>query len=220
VSLSRRNFVARVCPTPIVALVSVGAITMAGPSLAQDGTESSAEVVTALDEVLVTARRREENLMTVPIAVTALSAAALEERNIDDMMGVANFTPGLHFTDESVSSSSGRNDRTIFSPIIRGNSLHRGTVFIDGTPVASNSPPPFADVARIEVLKGPQAVYFGRSTYTGAINFITRDPSATFGGRVSGEYGSYGSNKAALSVEGPIVDDRLTDLPPKSWTRC
>lgn len=209
-SLSRRNFVARVCPTPIVALVSVGAITMAGPSLAQDGTESSAEVVTALDEVLVTARRREENLMTVPIAVTALSAAALEERNIDDMMGVANFTPGLHFTDESVSSSSGRNDRTIFSPIIRGNSLHRGTVFIDGTPVASNSPPPFADVARIEVLKGPQAVYFGRSTYTGAINFITRDPSATFGGRVSGEYGSYGSNKAALSVEGPIVDDRLT----------
>lgn len=193
----------------IVGLLSSLASVTLTPAVVQGTEGTSDEDEAALDEVLVTARRREENLMAVPIAVTALTEAALAQRNITNLMEVSDFTPGLHHTDETVSSNSGRADRTGYDLIFRGNSLHSGTVFIDGTPVVGNRIPPFADVARIEVLKGPQAVYFGRSTYTGAINFITRDPGNTFAGRITGEYGSYGSNKASVSVEGPVVNGLL-----------
>ncbi len=188
-----------------VGVVSAVAPMLTGPAIAQDSTtEPSATRV--LEEVTVTARRREERLMDVPVAVTALTEATLVQRNINNLMEVSHFTPGLHFTDQTVSGTSGRSDRASYNIVFRGNSLHSGTVFVDGTPVAKNIPPPHADVARIEVLKGPQAVYFGRSTYTGAINYITRDPGDTFAGRISGEYGSFGSNKVALSLEGPISD--------------
>lgn len=195
-----------------VGLLSSFASVLAGPAVAQDSGATFAADAAALDEIMVTARRREENLMTVPIAVTALTEAALQQRNITNLMAVSDFTPGLHHTDETVSSSSGRADRTGYDLIFRGNSLHSGTVFIDGAPVVGNRVPPFADVARVEVLKGPQAVYFGRSTYTGAVNFITRDPGNTFAGRVTGEVSSYGSNKASLSLEGPIIDGKLAGL--------
>lgn len=206
--VTRRARMATFQPRSILSgILASLALPAAGPALAQDTEPDPDSDVAALDQIVVTARRREENLMEVPLAVTALTDEALAARNITNMMEVSHFTPGLHFTDEQVSPSSGRNDRANYNLVFRGNSLHSGTLFVDGAPVASNTPPPYADIARIEILKGPQAVYFGRSTYTGAINFVTRDPSQhEFRGRVTAEVGSFGSNKGSLSLEGPIVD--------------
>ena len=187
---------------PVMAALCDGGNTIIPPAAAQPAV--------ALEEIVVTARRTEENLMTVPLAVTAITSALMEERRITNMMEVATFTPGFHFTDETASSASGRANRASFDLQFRGNSIASGTLFIDGTPVAGNRPPPFADIERIEVLKGPQSVYFGRSTYTGAINYVTKEPGDTYQGVVSTEYSSFNSNEELISFEGPVVEGRLS----------
>lgn len=175
----------------------------------EKGIVSPAAAQVTLEEIVVTARRTEENLMEVPLAVTAITSQLMEERRIVNMMDVATFTPGFHFTDETANSASGRANRASFDLQFRGNSIASGTLFIDGTPVAGNRPPPFADIERIEVLKGPQSVYFGRSTYTGAINYVTKEPGEEYKGAFSAEYSSFNSNEEILSFEGPLIKDRL-----------
>ncbi|MDX2222105.1 MAG: TonB-dependent receptor, partial [Rhodospirillaceae bacterium] len=167
-----------------------------------------------LEEIVVTARKREENLMTVPLAITAFSAADIEARNIKQLNDISSFTPSFSFSNQQ--GGSGRNDRSTNSLVFRGLFLNNnfgiaagGQMFIDGAPIIGAQAPTITDVGRIEVLKGPQSAYFGRSTFSGAINFIMREPTDEFAGRVIAEYGRYGSNEQVLSLEGPIVRDKF-----------
>lgn len=163
-----------------------------------------------LEEIIVSARKVDENLMQVPLAVTAFSAKDIEEMGIKQPTDLALMTPSFTFVNQN--GGSGRNDRSGASMVFRGLYLSGaggGTMFIDGAPINGTQAPSFSDVERVEVLKGPQSVYFGRSTFAGAINFIMREPSNEFKGRVSAEYGSYGNNEESISVEGPIVEDKL-----------
>lgn len=168
-----------------------------------------------LEQITVTARRREEKLETIPFAVSAFSSQALEAQNTRTLSDISRNTPSFQFQNQA-SGGSGRNDRSINNLTFRGLALGNvspisqgGLVFVDGAPVINAAIPPLEDVQRVEVLKGPQSVYFGRSTFTGAINFVTKDPSFDFGGHASAMYGSYGSNQAALSVDIPIVSDMV-----------
>jgi iron complex outermembrane receptor protein len=169
----------------------------------------------ALEEITVTARRVEENLMTVPIAITAFSAKDIEAANIKKLDDVVLMTPSFNYTPQA--GASGRNERGSSSLVFRGLFLTNqatglvggGQLFIDGTPVVGAQPPSAADVERIEVLKGPQAVYFGRSTFLGAINYVTKDPSNEFKGRLTAEASSFSSHDASVSFEGPLVEDKL-----------
>jgi iron complex outermembrane receptor protein len=169
----------------------------------------------ALEEITVTARRVEENLMTVPIAITAFSARDIEAANVKKLDDVVLMTPSFNYTPQS--GSSGRNERGSSSLVFRGLFLTNqatgliggGQLFIDGTPVVGAQPPAAPDVERIEVLKGPQSVYFGRSTFLGAINYVTKDPGNEFKGRITAEASSFSSHDASLSVEGPLVEDKL-----------
>jgi iron complex outermembrane receptor protein len=83
-------------------------------------------------------------------------------------------------------------------------------VFIDGAPMTGTATPELQDIAQIEVLKGPQSAYFGRSTFSGAVNFITRDPGEEFKGRLRAEAGNYELVDVSGSVEGAIVPDVLS----------
>ena len=168
-----------------------------------------------LEEITVTARRVEENLMQVPIAITAFSSKDLSAMGVTLMNDIARFTPGFNFVNQT--GGSGRNDRSAVALTFRGLFVNNattgaaggGSVFIDGAPVITAQGPAATDVERIEVLKGPQSVFFGRSTFSGAINYVTRDPSDSFKGHVSAEYASYGSTEENISVEGPVVKDKL-----------
>jgi iron complex outermembrane receptor protein len=163
----------------------------------------------ALEEIVVTARKREENLMKVPLGITAFTSEMLESRGIDTLAEVSAFTPGL-FSITQVGGGSGRNDRSSKQVVLRGFSLSPGLLFVDSAPFLGGGTPEVSDVERIEILKGPQSAYFGRSTFSGAINFVTKDPANDeFRGRAKLEASSYDSTDISLSLEGPIIKDRL-----------
>ncbi len=171
-------------------------------------------VAQQLEEIVVTARKVEENLLEVPLAITAFSARDIESMNLKQLGDIALMTPSFNFVNQQ--GASGRNDRSSRALTFRGLYLNNnsgsaagGQLFIDGAPVISALPPSMGDVERVEVLKGPQSAYFGRSTFMGAINFVTREPSEEFSGRMSGEFSSFNSSEGNLSLEGPIIEDKL-----------
>ena len=168
----------------------------------------------ALEEIVVTARKRSESLMEVPLAITAFSAATLEKMALTEMTDLATFTPGFHYVDQ-VGGGSGRSDRSSSSLTFRGLFLGPGAsgtaagalVFIDGAAVIGGQAPAFVDMERVEVLKGPQSAYFGRSVLSGAINYVTRNPNTEeFQGRVTASAATHDTSLVQVSLEGPITD--------------
>jgi len=156
-----------------------------------------------LEEVTVSARRRDENLMQVPIAISALGSAAIEDIGVKDVLELSAFTPGLYAT----VGGNGRADRSQTRLTFRGLSVASGLAFIDGAPYAGSRMPDVTDVERVEVLKGPQSAYFGRSTFAGAINFVSKAPADTFKGRVRAEATNYDGADIELSLEGPVLGE-------------
>ncbi len=170
----------------------------------------------ALEEIVVTARKVEENLMEVPLAVTAFSADELEAIDMVQLTDLQLFTPSFSFTDQA-GEAGARNDRSSNSLVFRGLYLNfngginaGGLLFIDGAPVVGAFLPSIVDTERVEVLKGPQSAYFGRSTFVGAVNFVMKEPGDEFRGRISAEYAEFGSNEQHVMLEGPIVEDKLS----------
>jgi len=168
----------------------------------------------ALEEITVTARKREETLLDVPMSITALSAAQLEKYNLQSMEEMSRMTPGMFYTDWG---GTGRQDRASSQYIVRGLSVNSfaqssasAVLFLDGVPIYSGNTPGTLDIERIEVLKGPQTATFGRNTFSGAISVTTRDPGDEWSGRAVAEYANYDSTQLGLSVEGPIVEDKLS----------
>ena len=156
--------------------------------------------------ITVTARRREENMMSVPIAVAVMSSDAIEATGAKDLNDVAQFTPGLFIKPQGAGTTVDRSQARL---VFRGLSTSEGPIFIDGAPFSGNGSPDVTDVERIEVLNGPQSVYFGRATFSGAVNYVTKQPGNDFGGRVSAEATTYDGFDGRLMVEGPIVKDLL-----------
>jgi iron complex outermembrane receptor protein len=166
-----------------------------------------------LEEITVTARRRDESLMDVPISITALSAEQLENYNLQDMEEISRMTPGMFYSDWG---GTGRQDRASSQFVIRGLAVNSfqslsdaAILFIDGVPSVSGNLPGSLDIARIEVLKGPQTAAFGRNTFSGAISVTTKDPGDTFGGSATLELANFDSSQVGLSVEGPLVQDKV-----------
>ena len=167
------------------------------------------ESVSVFEEIVVTARKRDENLLEVPLAITALTARDIEEKGILEFKDTVSFTPGFFFAEHSV----GRADRSNRILVIRGMAISQendhqqaATTFVDGIPTLGSAIAGLEDMERIEVLRGPQSAYFGRSTFAGAVNFVTKTPAETFSGKISAEVAEFGTNNLSLQVEGPISD--------------
>ena len=171
-----------------------------------------------IEEIMVTARKREESLQTVPLAVSAFTADAIDRFGISSSEDVAKFTPGLQV--DAVGGSPGDYRITLRGiPLIIGRSSV--AVLVDNadiTPVrldqaigglgaAVNAEQ--LDLERIEVVKGPQSALFGRSAFAGAINYITRKPDDEFRAKVNLSAGGYGLLTAGGFVSAPIVEGKL-----------
>ncbi len=157
----------------------------------------------SIEEIIVTARKREENLQEIPLTVSAFTESALEERGITSLQDIADFTPGFDFA-----QAFGRND---FRPVIRGQSNILGRanagLFIDGIIVEEgNASIPMAALERVEVVKGPQSALYGRSTLAGAVNYVLKKPGDEFAGEVSAEYGERDHFRAEIHGSGPLGD--------------
>lgn len=162
-----------------------------------------------LDEIVVTARRREESLQSVPVSVTAFSTKALGERQIRELKDLTISTPGLVFTQ----SGSGPNINVTLRGQTKsavGAGLPSVITYFNEVPLPTyGSSLPTFDLASVQVLKGPQGTYFGRNTTGGAILVYSQQPTHNFGGYVSAIYGSYNwlETEGALNV--PIVKDKV-----------
>lgn len=171
--------------------------------------DTEADQAATRDIITVTARRREETILDAPVAVTAFGEADILNLGLQSVDDVARFTPGLSF-----SAAFGR---TSERPVIRGQAnvlagvqfgVESGTAyFIDGLyfPGSIQNLDP-NDLQRVEVIRGPQSALYGRNTYAGAINFVTRGSTDTFEGNLRGRYGSFGEHEISAGISGPLGD--------------
>lgn len=160
--------------------------------------------------IVVTARKRDETLSDVPIAVTAITGETLTARGFNSVREAAVLSPGLNIN----SDGTGRafvSIRGVGVTLVQ--SVQPGVgLFIDGIyqPNTAYLNNPLVDVERIEVLRGPQGTLYGKNTMGGAINVITRQPGNDFEARANASYaGPDNSWMVAGSVSGPIVTDKV-----------
>jgi iron complex outermembrane receptor protein len=174
---------------------------------------SSAQDALGVEEIVVTARRREESILETPLAITAVTGADLEKKGITSFNQLAEATAGVNIS--NASAGAGRSDRSFQQITLRGmvpssSSSTLTATFIDGVPVASPSAiASVNDPARIEILKGPQAAYFGRNTFAGAINVVNKQPGDVLGGSMLLMGGTRSNIDLNASIDGPIVDERF-----------
>ena len=163
----------------------------------------------ALEEVVVTARSREERLQTIPLAITAFTADDLTRRTVQDMRDVARLTPGFVFEEYSGSSNT--------SPVIRGATQIAGSTeqpvsfFLDGVylPRSYVTDIGFTGIERIEIVKGPQSARYGRNAFMGAVNYIARKPGDAWKAELQGTLGSFSRRDIGGTVSGPVIEGKV-----------
>jgi outer membrane receptor protein involved in Fe transport len=184
---------------------------------------SAAFAQEGLEEIVVTTRKRAENLQEVPIAITAITAEAIERQGIRDVADVVKQSPSVSF-DKGFSPDDNR-------IAIRGITANRGrpavATLVDGIDISSEAigvaggslliNPRLLDVERIEVVKGPQSALYGRSAFAGAVQYVTKSPSETWESEVSADVGSYGHLSGTASVSGPVSDKIGVRLQGLGW---
>lgn len=200
--------------TKLALLAGVGLMVLAPltPALAQSAAPAKDQSF-AIEEVVVTAQKREEFLQDVPIAVTAVTGAALEAKGVNSSMDLTNVVPGLNFT-QAVGVYG--------LPVIRsiGTTSHGPGVenpvatYIDGVYMASASTSlmSLSDVAQVAILKGPQGTLFGRNATGGLIQITTKTPSRDFSGDVALTAGNVGSSAESLYLTGGLSDTLAANL--------
>lgn len=190
--------------TKLLLVATTAAIALtSGAAFAQTAQDEAASQV---DDIVVTARKREERLIDVPVAVTAVTAETLESRQFTSIRDIAAVTPGLNIN----SDAAGRafiSIRGIGTTLL--DTVQPGVgIFVDGVYQQNTSylNSPTLAVEQIEVLRGPQSTLFGQNTLGGAINVTTRQPSDTPEGRVTATYaGPDNFYIVGATMAGPIV---------------
>ena len=168
----------------------------------------------AIEEITVTSRKRAENIQDIPLSITAFTVQQLRDQGINSVHQLAEQTAGF-----AMDKGFGRFfDR----PVIRGQASILGaqnaSFFVDGVFVANSiSSTTIDSLERIEVVRGPQAALFGRATFAGAINYITKRPTEEHEGQFNGKYGSHQDTKASVWMSGPVIEDKLYYFAAANW---
>ena len=171
-------------------------------------TTALAQPQSPIEEILVTARGRIENLARVPDSISVYGRAELEKHQVVNFEDIAAYTPGVFVINDQ---DPGTNIITIRG--ISTDRLQQASVayVVDGLALADKElfTQPYYDMERVEILKGPQGALYGKNAIGGVFNVITRAPTETFEGSVEAEYGN-GDNKAVrVAVGGPLMGKKL-----------
>ena len=178
---------------------------IASPASAQNAAPA-ADVVSDGD-IVVTARRREENLLQVPIAVTAFSAVALERTGAADLTDIQNTTPNTTLKDARGTNSTlaafirGVGQQDPVPGFEAGIGIYLDDVYLNRPQAAVLD---IYDVERIEVLRGPQGTLYGRNTIGGAVKYVTKRLPDHFELSLKGTYGSYNQADGIISISSPL----------------
>lgn len=172
---------------------------------------ADAAIAAGVEEIVVTARKREESVQTVPLSISALSGQQLQELGAGSDYDVANFTVNFNTVQQV--------GRDLDRPVIRGQAAPsvggepNASYFIDGVFITSSISTATLDVIdRVEVLRGPQSAQLGRGTFSGAVNYITKKPGQEFEGAVNTRVGSHEDYKISAWATGPILRDTVSFL--------
>ncbi|HEX3917418.1 MAG TPA: TonB-dependent receptor [Caulobacteraceae bacterium] len=176
-------------------------------------TAVSASAPGQVQELIVTAQKREENIKDVPISISAVSGATLTQHGFVNFNDLATITPNMLSLQEGDSRTSTIEIRGVSTQQADIGQQASIGVFIDGvfmSRTGMGTTQDFVDIQRIEVLRGPQGTLFGMNTAGGLINIITQPPSLTgYRGEFEASYGSYNDVRVRGMVTGPIVPDEL-----------
>ncbi|MFC7290279.1 TonB-dependent receptor [Hirschia litorea] len=190
----------------LLTTAAIAVMANAQPVFAQaaDGDNTATEKKSIQSTIVVTGRKKAETLLEAPISVSAFNAEMLEAAGAISAKDIADLTPGLQ-----IEGDLGRESER---PVIRGVANIQATVsqpvglYIDGVFVRSGLISSMLDnVERVEVLKGPQGALYGRSTYGGVINYLTKKPSEEFEGNFSATYAQHDQVELGGNISGQIL---------------
>jgi iron complex outermembrane receptor protein len=199
--------------------LSVACMATATPAFAQGGDaapqqEGRAQSGTGIDDIVVTARRREESVQTAPVSITAQSGALLTQKNIVNVADLATSTPGLGIRRSSNTPSASvitirgqvQSDPNITSDPSVG--VYIGDMYVARAYGVLGD---LLDIERVEVLRGPQGSLFGRNTIGGAIRIIPKKPDVSdgFTGFINGGLGNFSARSISGAITVPVVEDKL-----------
>ena len=189
-----------------LALATIG---LSSPAAAQELEEFSLEDM--LEQVIVTARKREDLIQEVPLSVSVLTTTQIEDRAIRDLQDISQETPGLVYENYATAGLS-------TAAVIRGMGqtftaarIQNTAVFLDGIYLQRQSMinPGLLDMERVEVVKGPQNAQFGRNAFAGAIQYVTKQPPSEFTANLMLGYGNGDRFDRRFEVGGPLIDGEL-----------
>lgn len=192
--MTRQQFSRSILAVAITGFVSAGNV-----SIAAEG---------GIEEMIVTAQKREENLQKVPISITAFGADAITQRGINSLGDLSAVVPNMNGFESP-------DKRGSFSISLRG--ISNGSTNISFEPANANymdgvylgktlgGSLDVAEIERIEVLRGPQGTLYGRNSTGGAINFITKRPSGEFSGKITGSVGNHNYRNARAYLDLPAL---------------
>lgn len=191
------------------ATIAVCSLALASPMFSGAAHAQESESGRALEEITVTARKRDELMSDVPVSISAISSGAIEAAGVFSMTDLFSMAPGVENNDDG--------SRQAYKPAIRGvgsqeNASIRAKVtsFIDGVPlIGAQGIGSLAGLDHVEILRGPQSAAFGRSTFGGAINYVTQSPSNEFELKLRGTFADNDTRNLSAVLSAPILDDRL-----------
>ena len=165
----------------------------------------------SLEEIVVTARKRDENIQDIPISITAFSASDLARKNLQEMTDISLFTPGFNFENFGGYGSTAPVIRGATQVAATGRAQQNVSFFLDGVylPRSYITDMGFADMERIEVVKGPQSARYGRNAFMGAINYVSRKPSEEWEIDASFTAGNFSRYDGYIAAGGAIVPEKL-----------
>lgn len=170
---------------------------------------------TAIEEIIVTARQRTESLQEIPLSIAAFSADDISRAGFRDLGDIALQSSGVQFNPNMSGTQVGRLNSQIR---IRGVAvlqplphLQSAALFVDGVYALGGAQVlPVQDLERVEIIKGPQSAFFGRNTFAGAINYITKQPILqNFEGQIDASAATYNQYDVNAQHTGPLVKDKL-----------
>jgi len=198
----------RVLKGTIAAILALSAVHAASLRAAESTAPGGDRVI---ENIIVTAQKREQNLQDVPIVVTAVSAQLIRDTGIKDIKDLTILTPGLTVTSSSNESITAARIRGVGTVGDNPGLESSVGVVIDGVyrPRNGVSFGDLGELQRIEVLKGPQGTLYGKNTSAGVINVISKAPAFEFGSDVALTAGNYGALEGEASITGPIAGESV-----------
>jgi len=173
--------------------------------------QASAQNEVALEEIVVTAQRRTENLQDVPIAITAFSEKMIDRIGGNSLSDLEVATPSLNFGNGGRATRGEVTIRGVGSFSRNPGMDARAGVYVDGVFVGRSAvfDQDLQDITSVEILRGPQGTLFGKNTISGAVNINTRKPGEEFSGEVKFDVGNYDYVRIGGNVNIPLVVDKL-----------